>query len=89
MSCHHNLWATHAARIPRPGNYAAPDVDPQGASFDFRNNVFYNWGGSRSGYNADTQSLARYKFVANAYLPVIERNTTSGFHLVFRWIHIF
>jgi len=28
-------------------------------------------------------------FFANAYLPVIERNTTSGFHLVFRWIHEF
>jgi len=69
VSFHHNLWANHAARMPRPGNYAAPDVDPQGASFDFRNNVFYNWGGSRSGYNADTQSLARYNFVANAYLP--------------------
>lgn len=26
---------------------------------------------------------------ANAYLPLIERNTTSGFHLVFRWIHEF
>lgn len=28
-------------------------------------------------------------FFANAYLPVAERNTTSGFHLVFRWIHEF
>jgi hypothetical protein len=28
-------------------------------------------------------------FFANAYLPVIEQNTTSGFHLVFRWIHEF
>ncbi len=69
VSFHHNLWANHAARMPRPGNYAPPAVDPQGARFDFRNNVFYNWGGSRSGYNADTQSLARYNFVGNAYLP--------------------
>jgi hypothetical protein len=28
-------------------------------------------------------------FFANAYLPVIERNTTSGFHVVFRWIYEF
>ncbi len=28
-------------------------------------------------------------FFANAYLPVIEKNTVSGFHLVFRWIHVF
>lgn len=27
--------------------------------------------------------------MANAYLPVIERNTPEGFHLVFRWIHEF
>jgi hypothetical protein len=26
---------------------------------------------------------------ANAYLPVIEKNTTSGIHLVFRYIHVF
>lgn len=25
----------------------------------------------------------------NAYLPVIEKNTASGFHLVFRWVHVF
>lgn len=36
-------------------------------------------------YKADKRNI----FFANAYLPVIERNTTSGFHLVFRWIHIF
>jgi hypothetical protein len=28
-------------------------------------------------------------FFVNAYLPVIERNTTQGFHLVFRWTHVF
>lgn len=26
---------------------------------------------------------------ANAYLPVVEKNTTDGFHTVFRWVHIF
>lgn len=25
----------------------------------------------------------------NGYLPVIERNTTAGFHFVLRWIHVF
>ncbi len=28
-------------------------------------------------------------FFVNAYLPVIERDTNQGFHLVFRWIHEF
>lgn len=66
-SWHHNLWANHQARMPRPGNYNSAAVDPQGPLFEFRNNVFYNWGGGRSGYNADTDSLAGYDFVANWY----------------------
>ncbi len=69
ISFHHNLWANHEARMPRPGNYSGPDVDPEGAFFDFRSNVFYNWGGSHSGYNADKATLARYNFVDNSYVP--------------------
>ncbi|ATY34335.1 pectate lyase family protein [Sphingomonas psychrotolerans] len=68
VSFHHNLWANHSARMPRPGNYDGPEIDPVGPFFDFRSNVFYNWGGSRSGYNADKATLARYNFVDNAYV---------------------
>ncbi len=67
-SWHHNLWANHSARMPRPGNYSGPEVDPVGAFFDFRSNIFYNWGADRSGYNADTATLSRYNFVDNAYV---------------------
>lgn len=67
-SWHHNLWANHEARMPRPGNYSGPDVDPVGAFFDFRSNVFYNWGGDHSGYNADKATLSRYNFIDNAYV---------------------
>lgn len=67
-SFHHNLWANHSARMPRPGNYSGPDVDPQGAFFDFRSNIFYNWGKGRSGYNADTASVVRYNFIDNSYV---------------------
>ena len=35
------------------------------------------------------QPEANDTFFVNAYLPVIERNTTQGFHLVFRWAHVF
>lgn len=69
MTFHHNLWADHHARMPRPGNYNPPAVDPDGPRFEFRNNLFYNWGGSHSGYNADTDSLSAYAFIANAYIP--------------------
>ncbi len=70
MSFHHNLWAHHVARMPRPGNYLPPQLDPVGPSYEFRSNVFYNWGGGYSGYNADSgdkASLASYNFVDNAY----------------------
>lgn len=69
FSFHHNLWAMHRARMPRPGNYNPPSVDPVGARFEFRSNVFYDWGGSHAGYNADTESLAAYAFIGNAYIP--------------------
>ncbi len=69
VSFHHNLWANHMARAPRPGNYEGPDKDPVGAFFDFRSNVFYNWGGDKSGYNADKATLSAYNFVDNAYIP--------------------
>jgi hypothetical protein len=64
-SFHHNLWAHHQARMPRIGNYAKADDDPEGIVADFRNNVFYNWGqgattdfynwkpGLERGYNMD------------------------------------
>jgi hypothetical protein len=70
MSWHHNLWAHHVARMPRPGNFLPPSQDSVGPIFDFRSNVFYNWGGAQSGYNADSDakaSITTYNFVDNYY----------------------
>ena len=66
---HHNLWASHRARMPRPGNYLTTDTDPVGPRFSFTNNLFYNWGSGHAGYNADSDppTLSTYAFVANAY----------------------
>lgn len=69
MTFHHNLWAAHRARMPRPGNYNPPAIDPEGPRFEFRSNIFYDWGGSHAGYNADTESRATYAFIGNAYIP--------------------
>ncbi|KTF68527.1 pectate lyase [Sphingomonas sp. HT-1] len=80
ISFHHNLWANHAARMPRPGNYSGPDQDPLGAFFDFRSNVFYNWGNNWSGYNADKATLARYNFVDNAYVMGPQSRKPIAFH---------
>lgn len=63
----HNLWANHQARMPRPGNYNGPEVDPVGPLMEFRGNVFFNWGGDRAGYNADKDAKASYDFVGNWY----------------------
>jgi hypothetical protein len=68
LSWHHNLWAHHSARMPRPGNYNAPEIDPTGPLMEFRSNVFYNWGGTRSGYNADEATHIAYNFIDNAYV---------------------
>jgi hypothetical protein len=68
ISFHHNLWANHLARMPRPGNYEGPDKDPIGAFFEFRSNVFYNWGKGHAGYDADKASLSAYSFIDNAYV---------------------
>jgi hypothetical protein len=69
MTFHPNLWAAHRARMPRPGNYNPPEVDPEGPRFEFRSNVFYDWSGGHAGYNADTESRSAYAFIGNAYIP--------------------
>lgn len=69
VSMHHNLWAHHVDRMPRPGNWLTPAVDPVGPLYDFRNNVFYDWGRERAGYNMDFQGTrSSYNFIHNMYL---------------------
>lgn len=66
-SYHHNLWANHGGRMPRPGNLLPPSQDPLGGIFDFRSNVVYNWGGRQAGYNGGPPAKATYNFVNNSY----------------------
>jgi hypothetical protein len=68
-SYHHNLFAHHRGRSPRPGNYVDHKKDPKGLRFDFRNNVVYNWDNRMAGYNADKKSISRYNFINNYYIP--------------------
>ncbi len=69
LSMHHNLWAHHQDRMPRPGNYLKPEADPLGGFYDLRANVFYNWATERAGYNLDRGGeRASYNFVGNVYL---------------------
>lgn len=68
ITFHHNLWAHHRARNPRPGNYLSPAEDPVGPIMEFRSNVFYNWGGRFAGYDADKAQRVTYNFIDNAYV---------------------
>ncbi len=80
---HHNLYAHHYGRSPRPGNYNPGGKDPDGFILDFRNNVIYNWAGSTAGYNADgsngTDSITKMNLVGNYY----KRGTNSTGNLAF------
>ena len=80
---HHNLYAHHHARLPRPGNYNDRSEDPEGFILDFRNNVIYNWAGRAAGYNADgsngTNSITKMNFVGNYYKAGINSKGNLAF----------
>ncbi|MFW6279055.1 MAG: HEAT repeat domain-containing protein [Bacillota bacterium] len=81
-SFHKNLWAHHTSRMPRPGNYESVSDDPEGLFVDFRNNVFYNWGGSRAGDNYDEDSRTDYNFINNYYKPGPDSSGLNAFNQV-------
>lgn len=79
ISFHHNLWASHHGRMPRTGNYLNPAQDPQGGFFDFRSNLFYNWGGRNAGYNATPAANVAYNFIGNSYWTGPDSKGTDAF----------
>ncbi len=62
ISEHHNLWAHHRSRNPRPGSTA--NLDLPGLIYDFRNNVIYNWG-SKCGYTVKAYSRIKMNYIGN------------------------
>jgi pectate lyase len=62
VTFHHNLYAHHRTRCPRPGTYG----DKPGLLLDFRNNVIYNWV-SPAGYSAEDP--VRMNYIANYLKP--------------------
>ena len=71
---HHNLYASHNSRMPEMGNYVDYKTDEGNFSFEFINNVVYNWGGGTAGKSPDTDAngqnvcISRYDYVNNYYL---------------------
>ena len=72
VTYHHNLYAHHANRNPRPGGHISYKDDPEGWTFDFRNNVIYNWGAESAGYNMDgigqPDCITKMNFIGNYYI---------------------
>ncbi len=62
VTFHHNLYAHHNARSPRPGTYG----EDRSILLDFRNNVIYNWG-AVAGYSA--ADPVRMNYVGNYLKP--------------------
>ncbi|WP_297088110.1 pectate lyase [uncultured Draconibacterium sp.] len=67
----YNLYANNRGRNPRPGNYDVNphDKDPEGFLLDFSNNVIYNWGGGKAGYNNDKRSITKLNYENNYLIP--------------------
>ncbi|MBL8229885.1 MAG: hypothetical protein JNL98_15460 [Bryobacterales bacterium] len=63
VSLHHNLWAHHNGRNPRFGDNYGEGPWP---TYDFRNNVIYNWGSYCSGV---TDGTIRANYVGNYLKP--------------------
>ncbi|MBS1210268.1 MAG: pectate lyase [Proteobacteria bacterium] len=65
VSLHHNLWAHHRGRSPRFGDNYGKLFSPV-PTFDFRNNVIYDWGSYASG---TIDGDIRVNYVANYLKP--------------------
>ncbi|MFC1562755.1 polysaccharide lyase family 1 protein, partial [candidate division KSB1 bacterium] len=66
-SFHHNLYAHHNERNPAMGNYNDYDTDPDGLTFDFCNNVVYNWEKSPMGHSAGARGKTEINLTRNYY----------------------
>lgn len=63
VTWHHNLWAHNDARNPRLGDNYGKDPRP---TFDVRNNVIYDYGGTATGL---TQGIFSANYVGNYVRP--------------------
>ncbi len=72
LTMHHNFWAHNIARNPRLGdNYGKPPFP----TFDIRNNVMYDFGGTCSGLTGDKLDA---NYVANYIRPGPSSNRQRG-----------
>lgn len=67
VTLHHNLFAHHLTRIPRPGGRRGT----AGLRLEFRHNVIHDWGSPFAGYSSDseTASVLRLSYTDNLLQP--------------------
>lgn len=76
ITWHHNLWLHNDARNPRLGdNYGRGPTFP---TFDVRNNVIYNYGGTASGL---TQGKLLINYVANTVIAGPSSTAKTPIHI--------
>ncbi|GAG33487.1 unnamed protein product, partial [marine sediment metagenome] len=89
ISRHHNLYAHNNTRNPRPGSVHDEDIArfeaqynivDSGMTYDFRNNVVYNWGGSRAGYTTGDSDRIAMNYVANYLKPGPDSTGETAFN---------
>ena len=89
---HHNLISTHTSRMPRfGGGTAEADDNDHLGTFDFRNNVIYNWGFNNTygGGRANSNMINNYlkagpgtrDEVANHIINAGEKDKPGNFHV--------
>lgn len=74
FSWHHNFYAHHYSRVPRTGS----GVSNLLWTFDFRNNVVYNWG-DRAGYSGGTNEYVQMNYVNNVFLAGPDKDYNYAF----------
>jgi hypothetical protein len=66
---HHNLYAHNKERDLFPCSCPKPGEISEGLTFDFRNNIVYDWGSTHAGYNSDSEfdifCVTRIDFINN------------------------
>jgi hypothetical protein len=73
---HHNLFAFHASRTPRPGSGTDPDAP--GLLYDFRNNLIFKGG---RGYSVAGMDKIRMNYVGNFILDSLPFAATAGLRM--------
>ena len=77
ISVHHNLYAHHDARSPRPQGLLKPDEDPIGFFCDITNNVMYDWGRAYAMKNLDQDEICTVNAINNYFIAGPSSNASN------------